>query len=61
MEKDGGVGLPRSCLCQMSNVCETVVRTMSRKGKVMEEYRVLIGREKNGYQQARMHFERSSK
>ena len=27
----------------------------------MEEYRVLIGREKNGYQQARMHFERSSK
>jgi len=34
---------------------------MSRKGKVMEEYRVLIGREKNGYQQARMHFERSSK
>jgi len=30
---------------------------MSRKGKVMEEYRVLIGREKNGYQQARMHFE----
>lgn len=61
MEEDGGVGLLCSDLCQMSNVCETVVRTMSRKGKVIEEYRVLIGREKNGYQQARMHFERSSK